>query len=140
MVCPIKEKDKRMYCLLRKYYESKKNKYILLLFSLIGQTMKYNISKNRLELHDSLSLENLGELIKMFNEELPPKSKKLVVDLKEVDSIDTAVVQFFLNFKINLEKQEKSIQFINLSESLKKDIDLLSLEGFFDETSHPGVK
>tara|TARA_B100000959_G_scaffold110720_1_gene116759 strand:- start:311 stop:421 length:111 start_codon:yes stop_codon:yes gene_type:complete len=24
MVCPIKEKDKRMYCLLNKYYGSKK--------------------------------------------------------------------------------------------------------------------
>jgi anti-anti-sigma regulatory factor len=102
--------------------------------------MKYNISKNCLKLHDSLSLENVGELIKMFNEELPPKSKKLVVDLKEIESIDTAVVQFFINFKINLEKQEKSVHFINLSESLKKDIDLLSLEYFFDETSHSGVK
>ena len=102
--------------------------------------MKYNISKNCLELHNSLSLENLGELIKIINDELPPKSKKLIVDLKEVDSIDTAVVQFFVNFKINLEKQDKSIHFINLSETLKKDINLLSLEGFFDETSHPGVK
>ena len=102
--------------------------------------MKYNISKNCLELHNSLSLENLGELIKIINDELPPKSKKLIVDLKEVDSIDTAVVQFFVNFKINLEKQDKSIHFINLSETLKKDINLLSLEGFFDETSHTGVK
>ena len=102
--------------------------------------MKYNFSKNCLELHNSLSLENLGDLKKIFNEELPHKSKKLLVDLKEVGSIDTAVVQFFLNFKINLEKQDKSIHFMNLSETLKKDIDLLSLEGFFDETSHPGVK
>ena len=34
--------------------------------------------------------------------------------------------------KKNLENQGKNVQFVNLSESLQKDIELLSLEGFFN--------
>ena len=60
------------------------------------------------------------------------KSKKWVVDLKEVTSIDTAAIQFFIILEKNLENQGKNLQFMNLSETLQKDIELLSLEGFFN--------
>ena len=68
------------------------------------------------------------------------KSKKWVVDLKEVTSIDTAAIQFFIILKKNLENQGKNVQFMNLPESLQKDIELLSLEGFINDTSQTGEK
>ena len=40
----------------------------------------------------------------------------------------------------NLENQGKNVQFMNLSESLQKDIELLSLEGFIKDSSHAGEK
>ena len=42
--------------------------------------------------------------------------------------------------KNNLENQGKVMQFMNLSESLQKDIEILSLEGFINESSHAGEK
>ena len=42
--------------------------------------------------------------------------------------------------KNNLENQGKNVQFMNLSESLQKDIELLSLEGFINDSSHTGEK
>ena len=100
--------------------------------------MKYDISKNKIKLHESLSLDVLGELKAIMDEEFPKKSKKWVVDLKEVNSIDTAAIQFFVILKKNLEG--KNMQFMNLSESLQKDIELLSLEGFINDSSHTGEK
>ena len=76
----------------------------------------------------------------IMDEELTKKSKKWVVDLKEVNSIDTAAIQFFVILKKNLENQGKNVQFMNLSESLKKDIELLSFEGFINDSSHTGEK
>ena len=93
--------------------------------------MKYDISKNKIKLHDSLTLDVIGELKAIMDEELPKKSKKWVVNLKEVTSIDTAVIQFLVILKKNFDNQGKNVQFMNLSESLQKDIELLSLEGFF---------
>ena len=58
--------------------------------------MKYDVSKNKIKLHDSLTLDVIGELKAIMDEELPKKSKKWVVDLKEVTSIDTATIQFFI--------------------------------------------
>ena len=102
--------------------------------------MKYDVSKNKIKLHDSLTLDVIGELKAIMDEELPKKSKKWVVDLKEVTSIDSAAIQFFIILKKNLENQGKNVQFMNLSESLQKDIKLLSLEGFINDTSHAGEK
>ena len=75
--------------------------------------MKYDISKNKIKLHESLSLDVIGDLKGIMDEEFPKKSKKWVVDLKEVNSIDTAAIQFFVILKKNLENQglnKKSIQ------------------------------
>ena len=102
--------------------------------------MKHEITKNKIKLKDSISLDDIGELKKIMDEELPKKSKKWVVDLKEVNSIDTAAIQFFVLLKNNLENQGKNVQFMNLSESLQKDIELLSLEGFINDSSHTGEK
>ena len=102
--------------------------------------MKYDISKNRIKLHETLSLDDIGELKAIMDEEFPKKSKKWVVDLKEVTSIDTAAIQFLIILKKNLENQGKNLQFMNLSESLQNDIELLSLEGFINDTSHAGEK
>ena len=102
--------------------------------------MKYDISKNKIKLHESLSLDVIGELKAIMDEEFPKKSKKWVVDLKEVNSIDTAAIQFCVILKKNLENQGKNVQFMNLSESLQKDIELLSLEGFINDTSQTGEK
>ena len=93
--------------------------------------MKYDISENKIKLHNSISLDVIGELKKIMDEEISKKSKKWVIDLKEVNSIDTAAIQFLIILKKNLDNQGKNVQFMNLSESLKKDIELLSLEGFF---------
>ena len=93
--------------------------------------MKYDVSKNKIKLHDSLTLDVIGELKAIMDEELPKKSKKWVVDLKEVTSIDTAAIQFLVILKKNFDNQGKNVQFMNLSESLQKEIELLSLEGFF---------
>ena len=54
-----------------------------------------------------------------------------MIDLKDVTSIDTAAIQFLVILKKNLDNQGKNVQFMNLSESLQKEIELLSLEGFF---------
>ena len=78
--------------------------------------MKYNVSKNKIKLHESLSLDVIGELKAIMDEELHKKSKKWVVDLKELNSIDTAAIQFFVLLKNNLENQGKNVQFMNLSE------------------------
>ncbi len=94
--------------------------------------MKYDISKNKIKLHDSLSLDVIGELKVIMDEEFPKKSKKWMIDLKEVTSIDTAAIQFLVILKKNLDNQGKNLQFMNLPESLQKDIELLSLEGFFN--------
>ena len=94
--------------------------------------MKYNISENKIKLYNSISLDVIGELKAIMDEELPKKSKKWVVDLKEVNSIDTAAIQFLVILKKNLDNQGKNVQFMNLPESLQKDIELLSLEGFFN--------
>ncbi len=102
--------------------------------------MKYVISKNKIKLHETLSLDDIGDLKAIMDEEFPKKSKKWVVDLKEVTSIDTAAIQFLIILKKNLENQGKNVQFMNLSESLQKDIKLLSLEGFINDTSHAGEK
>ena len=102
--------------------------------------MKYDISKNKIKLHELLSLDVIGELKAIMDEEFPKKSKKWVVDLKEVNSIDTATIQFFVILKKNLENQGKNVQFMNLSESLQKDIELLSLEGFINDSSNAGEK
>ena len=66
--------------------------------------------------------------------------KKYSIDLKEVTSVDTSVIQFFVILKNNLENQGKVMQFMNLSESLQKDIEILSLEGFINDSSHAGEK
>ena len=102
--------------------------------------MKYDISKNKIKLKDSISLDDIRELKTLMDEELPKKSKKYSIDLKEVNSIDTAAIQFFVILKKNLENQGKNVQFMNLSESLQKDIELLSLEGFINDSSHTGEK
>ena len=102
--------------------------------------MKYDISKNKIKLHESLSLDVIGELKAIMDEELPKKSKKWVVDLKEVNSIDTAAIQFLIILKKNLGNLGGNLNFINLPESLKKDIELLSLEGFINDSSHTGEK
>ena len=102
--------------------------------------MKYNISKNKIKLHESLSLDVIGELKAIMDEELPKKSKKWVVDLKEVNSIDTAAIQFLIILKKNLGNLGGNLNFINLPESLKKDIELLSLEGFINDSSNTGEK
>ena len=102
--------------------------------------MKYDISKNKIKLHESLSLDVIGELKAIMDEELPKKSKKWVVDLKEVNSIDTAAIQFLIILKKNLGNLGGNVNFINLPESLKKDIELLSLEGFINDSSHTGEK
>ena len=94
--------------------------------------MKHEITKNKVKLKDSISLDDIRELKTIMDEELPKKSKKYSIDLKEVNSIDTAAIQFFVILKKNLENQEKNVQFMNLPESLQKDIELLSLEGFFN--------
>ena len=93
--------------------------------------MKHEITKNKVKLKDSISLDDIGVLKTIMDEELPKKSKKYSIDLKEVNSIDTAAIQFFVILKNNLENQGKNVHFMNLSESLQKDIELLSLEGFF---------
>ena len=64
--------------------------------------MKYDISKNKIKLHETLSLDIIGELKAIMDEEFPKKSKKWVVDLKEVTSIDTAAIQFLIIMKKNL--------------------------------------
>ena len=102
--------------------------------------MKYDISKNKIKLHESLSLDDIRELKTIMDEELPKKSKKYSIDLKEVNSIETAAIQYFVILKNNLENQGKNVQFMNLSESLQKDIELLSLEGFINDSSHTGEK
>ena len=102
--------------------------------------MKYDISKNKIKLHDSLTLDVIGELKAIMNEEFPKKSKKWVVDLKEVNSIDTAAIQFLIILKKNLGNLGGNVNFINLPESLKKDIELLSLEGFINDSSNTGEK
>ena len=102
--------------------------------------MKYNISKNKIKFHESLSLDVIGELKAIMDEELPKKSKKWVVDLKEVNSIDTAAIQFLIILKKNLGNLGGNVNFINLPESLKKDIELLSLEGFINDSSNTGEK
>ena len=102
--------------------------------------MKYDISKNKIKLHESLSLDVIGELKAIMDEELPKKSKKWVVDLKEVNSIDTAAIQFLIILKKNLGDLGGNVNFINLPESLKKDIELLSLEGFINDSSNTGEK
>ena len=61
--------------------------------------MKYDISKNKIKLHESISLDVIGELKAIMDEEFPKKLKKWVVDLKEVNSIDTAAIQFFVILK-----------------------------------------
>ena len=43
--------------------------------------MKYDISKNKIKLHESLSLDVIGELKAIMDEEFSKKSKKWVVDL-----------------------------------------------------------
>ena len=93
--------------------------------------MKYDISENKIKLHDSISLDVIGDLKAIMDEEFSKKTKKWVIDLKEVNSIDTATIQLLIILKKNNDNQGKNVQFINLSESLKKDIELLSLEGFF---------
>ena len=102
--------------------------------------MKHEITKNKVKLKDSISLDDIRELKTIMDEELPKKFKKWVVDLKEVASIDTAAIQFLIILKKNLENQGKNVQFMNLSESLQKDIELLSLEGFINDSSHAGEK
>ena len=102
--------------------------------------MKYDISKNKIKLKDSISLDDIGVLKTIMDEELPKKSKKYTIDLKEVTSVDTSVIQFFIILKNYLENQGKIMQFMNLSESLQKDIELLSLEGFINASSHVGEK
>ena len=94
--------------------------------------MKYDISKNKIKLHDTLSLDGIGELKAIMEEEFSKKSKKWMIDLKEATSIDTATIQFLVILKKNLDNQGKNVQFMNLPESLQKDIELLSLEGFFN--------
>ena len=94
--------------------------------------MKYDISKNKIKLHESLSLDGIGDLKAIMDEELSKNSKKWMIDLKEVTSIDTAAIQFLVILKNNLDNQGKNVQFMNLPESLQKDIELLSLEGFFN--------
>ena len=102
--------------------------------------MKHEITKNKVKLKDSISLDDIGELKTIMSEELPKKSKKYTIDLKEVTSVDTSVIQFFIILKNYLENQGKIMQFMNLSESLQKDIELLSLEGFINDSSHVGEK
>ena len=102
--------------------------------------MKYDISKNKIKLHDSLSLDVIGELKAIIDEEFSKKSKKWVVDLKEVNSIDTAAIQFLIILKKNLGNLGGNVNFINIPESLKKDIELLSLEGFINDASNTGEK
>ena len=102
--------------------------------------MKYDVSKNKIKLKDSISLDDIGVLKTIMDEELPKKSKKYTIDLKEVTSVDTSVIQFFIILKNYLENQGKIMQFMNLSESLQKDIELLSLEGFINDSSHVGEK
>ena len=102
--------------------------------------MKHEITKNKVKLKDSISLDDIRELNTIMDEELPKKSKKYSIDLKEVNSIDTAAIQFFVILKKNLENQGKNVQFMNLSESLQKDIELLSLEGFINDSSNTGEK
>ena len=102
--------------------------------------MKHEITKNKVKLKDSISLDDIRELKTIMDEELPKKSKKYSIDLKEVNSIDTAAIQFFVILKNNFENQGKNVQFLNLSESLQKDIELLSLEGFINDTSQTGEK
>ena len=94
--------------------------------------MKYDISKNKIKLHGSLSLDGIGDLKAIMDEEFSQKSKKWMIDLKEVTSIDTAAIQFLVILKKNLDNHGKNVQFMNLPESLQKDIELLSLEGFFN--------
>ena len=76
-------------------------------------------------------MDVIGELKAIMDEEFSKKSKKWLVDLKEVTSIDTAAIQFLVILKKNLDNQGKNVQFMNLPESLQKNIELLSLEGFF---------
>ena len=102
--------------------------------------MKHEITKNKVKLKDSISLDDIRELKTLMDEELPKKSKNYSIDLKEVNSIDTAAIQFFVLLKNNLENQGKNVQFMNLSESLQKDIEILSLEGFINDSSHAGEK
>ena len=102
--------------------------------------MKHEITKNKVKLKDSISLDDIRELKTLMDEELPKKSKKYSIDLKEVNSIDTAAIQFFVILKKSLENQGKNVQFMNLLESLQKDIELLSLEGFINDSSHAGEK
>ncbi|MEC8186714.1 MAG: STAS domain-containing protein [SAR324 cluster bacterium] len=93
--------------------------------------MKYDISENKIKLHNSILLDDIGDLKAIMDEEFSKKSEKWVIDLKEVNSIDTAAIQFLIILKKNLDNQGKNVQFMNLSQSLKKNIELLSLEGFF---------
>ena len=78
--------------------------------------MKHEITKNKIILKDSISLDDIGVLKTIMDEELPKKSKKYTIDLKEVTSVDTSVIQFFIIFKKNLENQGIIMQFMNLSE------------------------
>ena len=94
--------------------------------------MKYDISENKIKLHNSILLDDIGDLKAIMDEEFSKKSEKWVIDLKEVNSIDTAAIQFLIILKKNLDNQGKNVQFMNLPESLQKDIELLSLEGFFN--------
>ena len=101
--------------------------------------MKHEIITGKLILHGSLSLEEIQDLKEVMESNISGNSENMVIDLTNIESIDTSVVQFFVSFKIDFEKKDKNVHFINFSDSLRKDIELLSLEGFFDEATHTGV-
>ena len=53
--------------------------------------MKYDISKNKIKLKDSISLDDIGVLKTIMDEELPKKSKKLTIEAAVWSALDSQV-------------------------------------------------
>ncbi|MBN1900142.1 STAS domain-containing protein [Candidatus Sumerlaeota bacterium] len=82
-------------------------------------------------LKGSLDSENVSELKKIFDDFLQASRSRIVVDLEEVDSIDSSVLAVFVTRSHDFDKRGGGLYLAGVKDSIRDILDSFSLTPFF---------
>lgn len=84
-----------------------------------------------ISLKGSLASESVPELKKMFDDSLQANRVRVVVDLKDVDFIDTTALAIFVTRSQDFHKRGGSLSLAGINDSLLRILESLCLTSFF---------
>lgn len=90
---------------------------------------------DRLRVSGRLTMDSIGAF---FNEAmLPPEGKKWVIDLAQVEAVDSAAVSLLLNWSRNAQQHQAVIEFVNIPANLRSLADLYGVADALPLNSSP---